>query len=539
MVILVLIMAVASTTAAQDKLLTVAESSNYTATSTYNEVMDFIQALQQRTPDLRVEHLCTSTEGRWIPLLVIGDPIPAAPRDLKRDKRGVLYIQANIHAGEIEGKEACLMLVRDILADPAKPYLDDLVILVAPIFNADGNDRISKNNRRNQKGPEGGVGIRYNGQNLDLNRDAMKMESPEVQGLIKTVLNKWDPFILIDCHTTNGSYHIEPVTYVWGLNPNTGPSIMAHMREQMMPAIQKNLKKKHKVLAIPYGNFMSYQDPLKGWSPAGPQPRYITNYIGLRNRLAILLENYAYADYKTRVLGCYAFLKETIAYCAENIDLIKGLVQEADRETVIRGLKGSETDSLIIEYDVRPWDKKISIIGYEMKVTPRQGGRPRVERTDKTKKYTLPYYCNYISKRSIRYPVGYFITLRDPEIESLLVDHGIVTEKLTAPVTVEVEAFQVEELKSRERPYQGHHMNTIKGQYKTVEKTFPEGTRFVSTAQPLGTLAAYLLEAESDDGMVVWNVLDRYLVPQWRRRYLDYPIYRLLKPVALVKQTVN
>ena len=205
-----------------------------------------------------------------------------------------------------------------------------------------------------------------------------------------------------------------------------------------------------------------------------------------------------------------SFLKETLEYCATNCEEIKDLIQAADMEATMKGLRGLKTDSLIIEYDVRPMKKKLSIIGYEMKVTPREGGRPRIQKTDKEKKYTIPYFCTYFSKRSIRYPRGYFITAQDPEIESLLVNHGIVTEMLLEPLTTQVEAFKIGELKSTERLYQGHHMNSVSGQYNTIEMTFPKGTLFVSTAQPLGPLAAYLLEAESDDGMVVWNVFDRY-----------------------------
>jgi len=198
---------------AEEKLLTTAESSEFTATSRYAEVMTFIKELQGLSPLIRVERLCVSPEGREVPLLILGNPPPSSPLALNFDSRIVVYFQANIHAGEVEGKEASLMLARDILLDKSLPYLDDLVILLAPIFNADGNEKMAPNNRRGQVGPEKGVGVRYNGQNLDLNRDSIKMESPEIQGLLHNVLNRWDPVLLVDLHTTNGSYHEEPVTY--------------------------------------------------------------------------------------------------------------------------------------------------------------------------------------------------------------------------------------------------------------------------------------------------------------------------------------
>jgi len=190
---------------AQKQPQTVAEATEYKATSRYADVMNFVRELQKQSPLIRVETLCRSTEGRDVPLLIIGSPVPVSPLEPRNSKKAVIYIQANIHAGEVEGKEASLMVARDILQQVKPPYLDKLAILICPIFNADGNEKINPANRRQQPGPEQGVGVRPNGQNLDLNRDSMKLESPELQGLLKNVLNRWDPLLLVDCHTTDGA----------------------------------------------------------------------------------------------------------------------------------------------------------------------------------------------------------------------------------------------------------------------------------------------------------------------------------------------
>ena len=525
-----------SSGAEERALLTTAESSEYQETSTYADVMAFIQELQSQSPLFRVETICVSTEGRKVPLLVIGDPVPASLLDLKRDDRMVVYFQANIHAGEVEGKEATLMLARDILLADTPPFLDNLIILMAPIFNADGNDKFGKNRRDN--GPEL-AGVRYNGQDLDLNRDAVKMESPEVQGMVQNVLNCWDPALFVDCHTTNGSYHEEPVTYVWGLNPNGPVSIIDFLRTTMMPWVEKNMKDRYDVLAIPYGNFMDAQNPEKGWTTAGPGCRYITNYVGLRNRLSILNENYAYADFKTRVWGCYYFLRSLLEYCDANKEDIQALVEEADRSTIERGIRPADTDLFHVEYDLQAYDEKLTIRGWEMEVTPREGTWPLVTKTDKKRTYEVPYCCKFVPKRSVPFPTGYFIAINDPGIANKLLQHGITVEIIRRPVSVEVESYRLTDLKADERIYQGHHTNTVKGEYVLEEKTFPEGTFFVSTAQRLGRLATYLLEPESDDGFMVWNFYDRYLVTQWRRRLQTVPVYRLLKPVALVKETLR
>lgn len=527
-----------SPAATEETLLTVAEASGFSETSRYDDVLRLIRELQRRSPLVRVETLCVSTEGRAVPLLVIGRPAPASPQALRYDERLVVYIQANIHAGEVEGKEASLMLAREILLEKNHPYLDQLVILIAPIFNADGNEKISPSNRRGQAGPEKGVGVRHNGQNLDLNRDSTKLESPELQGLVKNVLMRWDPALLVDCHTTNGSYHEEPVTYSWPLNPNGDTALIAFQREKMLPRISEILEKKYNTLSIPYGNF-DYRNIESGWQTFSPQPRFVTNYMGLRNRLAILNENYSYADFRTRVLGCYHFLLAILDYCTENSGEIKALAAEADRMAVERGHQPKDSDTFGVEFDVRPLKEKVTIRSWEMEIIPREGSWPQVKRTDRKKTYVLPYMADFVPGRSVRFPFGYLIEPADPEIQEKLLQHGLLVEKLIEPVKLDVESFQVKELKAAERLYQGHYMNTVKGEYVTEEKEFPAGTLFVSTAQPLANVAACLLEPESDDGLFVWNFFDRYLVPQWGRAPQTCPVYRVLKPVNLVKERVR
>jgi len=524
---------------AQDKLQTTAESSEFTATSKYAEVMAFIKNLQGKSSLIRVETLCVSPEGREVPLLILGNPPPSSPQALNFDERIVVYIQGNIHAGEVEGKEASLMLARDILLDKDLPYLDKLVILFAPIFNADGNEKIDPNNRRGQVGPEKGVGVRYNGQNLDLNRDSIKMESPEIQGLLRNVLNRWDPVLLVDLHTTNGSYHEEPVTYSWPLNQNGDTSIINYMKDKMMPWISHNLQERYDTLAIPYGNFTNRSNQEEGWRTFSHLPRYVTNYMGLRNRLSILDENYSYADFKTRVLGCYNFLRSILDYSAANKDEITQLIKLADKNTVTRGMNPTPDAIFGTSFETKTLKEPVTIRGWEMEVIPREEGRATVKRTEKKKTYTVPYFADFVPTESIQLPSGYLIPLHDAVIEEKLLLHGITVERLLEPRVLEVETFQIKEIKAAARLYQGHYMNTVTGEYVVEEKEFPAGTLFVGMAQPLANVAAYLLEPESDDGLLVWNFFDRYLASQWGGRGLGiYPVHRLLKPAHLVKETL-
>ncbi len=524
---------------------TTAESTDYDATSTYADVLAFIRALQKLSPHVRVETIAVSAEGRAIPLLVVGKPAPRDPLALRYDKRVVVYFQANIHAGEVEGKEATLMLVRDILLDPRLPYLDRVVLLVAPVFNADGNDKMDPRNRMGQAGPAKGSGVRHNGQNLDLNRDAMKLESPEMRGLVRNVFMRWDPLVVVDCHTTDGSYHREPVTYSWPLCPNGDPEVLKYARDKMLPAIDATLEKRYGTLSLPYGDPMDFRDMEKGWRTFGHQPRYMTNYVGLRNRLAILDENYNYADFRTRVAGNYHLLKAILDYAAANAAEIQRLAAEADARTVQSGLAPRETDTFGLDVDVRPLPGKITVLGYEMEAPPPPaegaagGGFPRLRPTDREKTYSMPYHADFFPQRTVRLPYAYLIPVAAADIPDKLRDHGVAVERLTEPASLEVEAFRIQEIKGAERIYQGHRTNAVKGAYAVETREFPPGTLLVRTAQPLGRLAAYLLEPESDDGLLVWNFFDRDIVSQWGRGAQTYPVYKLLTPKNLASAAWN
>ncbi len=525
--------------------VTTAEATAYAATSTYADVMAFIRGLQELSPLVRVETIASSTEGRDIPLLVVGQPVPRDPLALRYDKRIVVYVQANIHAGEVEGKESALMLVRDILLGPKRPYLDRVVLLVAPIFNADGNDKMDPRNRYGQVGPEKGSGVRHNGQNLDLNRDAMKLESPEMRGLVRNVLLRWDPVLLVDCHTTDGSFHQEPVTYSWPLCPNGDPAVLKYARDTMLPAVDAALEKKYGTLGLPYGDPLDFRDMGKGWRTFGHEPRYMTNYIGLRNRLSVLIENYNYADFKTRVAGNYHMLQALLDYCWTNAAELQKLVADADARTVQAGLAPAGTDTFGLDIDVKPLPAPISVLGYEMEAPPApaegapQGPFPRMKPTNTSKTYTMPYYADFEPKRSVRLPFAYLLPATETAAADKLRQHGVAVERLTEPAALEAEAFQIKEIRGAERLYQGHRTNTVKGEYAVQKRNFPVGTLIVRLAQPLGRLAAYLLEPESDDGLLVWNFFDRDIVAQWGRNPQDYPVYKLYAPANLASESLD
>src|SRR5258706_14783834 len=229
---------------AQSLPQTTAESSHYLSTSRYDDVMAFVAAIQRADANIRVETFATTNEGRALPLVIAGPRGVAAPASARATGLPVVFIMANIHAGEVEGKEAAQMLLRDLVSSHRK-LRDDLIVLIAPIYNADGNEQISAEHRKTQHGPEHGVGVRENAQGLDLNRDYMKLESPEARGLIHNVINRWDPLLTVDLHTTNGSYHGYALTYSPILTPKGADDLIDFQRSTLPPESRAAMKKRH------------------------------------------------------------------------------------------------------------------------------------------------------------------------------------------------------------------------------------------------------------------------------------------------------
>ena len=537
-IVLVIILFTIYQVEGQSQLLTKAESSDYASTSTFRDVRAFIDQLTEAYPGVRVEKLATSAEGRDIPLLVIGRPLPESPADLANDPRIVIYIQADIHAGEVEGKEATLMFARDILEEKNSPLLEHIILLICPIFNPDGNEKISTMNRPDQNGPVNGVGVRYNGQFLDLNRDAMKAESPEIRGLLANVFNRWDPYIVMDCHTTDGSFHVEPVTFTWMVNPNGDRSLISYLRDKMMPAVSARLFQKYKVENCFYGEFMDMLHPETGWVMDAAEPRYMVNYIGLRNRLGILNENYVYADFRSRVQGCYYLIRSLMDYASVNYTAIKDLCSNADRRCITDAINPASADSFALDYKVKAADRKVTVKTFEAELQAETDGWKRYKKTDRQKTVTVPYFVDYYPVRNTVMPFAYLITVRDPAVIDLLKLHGISVEQLSDDARLDVQRFEISELHCIPRLNQGHYINKITGEYRETNADFPAGTIVVRMAQPLSHLAAYLLEAESDDGLLAWNFFDRYLVPQWGRGFYPFPVSKVVRPVSLKTEPV-
>jgi dipeptidyl-peptidase-4 len=204
------------------------------------------------------------------------------------------------------------------------------------------------------------------------------------------------------------------------------------------------------------------------------------------------------------------------------------MLADVDKKTVQRGMNMAVTDSFAIEYKVRAAPEKVTIKTFEAELITDTNGRRRYQRSDRQKTVTVPYFIDFYGSKNVRFPFAYLLTVRDPEVITLLRIHGIMVEELTEASKIDAERFEITELKGAARLNQGHYTNTIKGRFVKESISFPAGTIVIRTAQPLANLAAYLLEPQSNDGLLTWNYLDRYLVPQWGMGFNPYPVYRII-----------
>ena len=522
-----------------EEILTVAESSNYTKTSLYDDVMNFLYRVQKKSGLIRILPLTTSSEGRLIPLVVLSKEKVSRPADLRTVGKPAVLIMANIHAGEVEGKEASLMLIRAIALGKLSGLLDSQVLLFIPIFNADGNDKLGHNRR--DLGPEL-AGVRFNGQNLDLNRDYLKLESSEVQALV-TIFNSWDPVLVVDMHTTNGSYHQEPVTYSTLLNPNTDDKMRGYMWQKLFPSVALMLKSVYGFDSVPYGNFVDREFPEKGWESDALEARYGSNYVGLRNRFSILNENYSYADFKTRVLSSLAFITSILDFTAKNIRAMADLVCQADRETIAHFGRGEFALEFKLEKLFDLTLKSYEFVKEIIKPEDRAKYPPWVgdfimKKTGTLKDYKLPYLSLAVPVRSLQLPAGYVLPPQQPEALANLRQHGIRVERMLENFKAEAEVFKINGVEVGKNIFQGHVLNTIKGHYEKGSIDIPAGSYYISLEQPLARLIPVLLEPESLDSLAAWGFFNRVIVQQWSNQPGPYPVYRLAQkpPVAMLSE---
>ena len=498
------------------------ELTRYTETSHYADVRKFLDSLRALRAPLAFGSIGKTTEGRDIPYVIASRPLVSTPAAAKQLGRPIVYVQGNIHAGEVEGKDALLALLRDLTFSNRPNALDSIVLIAVPIYNADGNERFAPEsvNRTEQNGPEM-VGVRANGQNLDLNRDYVKAEAPETRASL-AMFNTWDPDVFVDLHTTDGSFHGYALTY----SPSLSPAAVfggVYARDSLLPILRERMRARHGFEVFDYGNFLSDQPGLvadtsvrEGWATYDARPRFGTNYYGIRGRIGILSEAYSHDSLARRIASTYAFVTEILSLVAEKGAAIKSLTARADSQPLAWGRSPDSLQIVAIRSELIATPHQADVIKEDIEKTVdssvTQPGVLRGERrTGRFRTIRMPVYDRFTSTLDRTPPAAYVLAPQATEVVALLRLHGIRVERSDSAWTARGEGFVIDSIITAPRTFQGHHEVRLKGRWERGVQAIPPKSFIVSTAQPRGALVVYLLEPESDDGFTTWNLFDREL----------------------------
>jgi hypothetical protein len=468
--------------------LTRAERTNYQETSHYADVIAFLDTLRGRIdPSIHAEWgtLGYTSEQRAIPYVILsrahGKRVP------------VVYVQANIHAGEVEGKEALLALLRDLGTRRDASVLDSIVLIAVPIYNADGNEKFKPQsvNRTEQNGPEM-VGQRPNGMGLDLNRDYVKAEAPETRASL-AAFNRFNPDVFVDLHTTDGSFHGYALTY----SPSLSPAALkagAYTRDSLLPELRRRVAQRDGFAIFDYGNF---EGTPRAWKTYDNRPRFGTNYFGIRGKISILSEAYSHDPFERRVKATYAFVREILSLVAE-------------RRATIAHLPAPTADSVPIRAQLTTAPLTLPVVAESLIATGdsslTQPGVPKgYRRAGKFDTVTMAVYDRFEPTLQVPVPPGYVVPAAETLAVRLLRLHGI---EMTGPraTCARAQSFAVDSSWTDSVAFQGHRQAHLTGHWQTDAQSVHGPCYEVSTHQRLGVLAVYLLEPESDDGLVTWNV---------------------------------
>ncbi|MBK7538966.1 MAG: hypothetical protein IPI49_27090 [Myxococcales bacterium] len=527
-------------------LLTRAEATDYEETSRHADVLAFCDALAAESDLVHRSSFGVSGEGQDLVYLVISDRRCFSAERAAKLGKVIVLVEANIHAGEVEGKEMILALARDLvrgeLGKTGERILREVCLVVVPDFNPDGNDRISPKHRaldlthlEGQVNPTGGVGTRYTGEGYNLNRDNTKQEAIETRNLA-ALYQTWWPHVFIDCHTTDGSIHAFDLTFDTSRN-NDG--LFAELRRdnrEMLESVARRVRRRHGVTSYWYGNYATEDDPRSAWQTYPALPRFGSHYRGLLGRFDVLLETYSYLSFRRRCEVIRAWLQELLRYAAKNSDELRERCETEERRIIARGAqpdprhkvglqygvaRRAQDGALLFDYPAHALDGDTAVIDAYDEPSIRAHHYPGEH--DVT--YLMPHQRTFLPVVEVTTPTAY---LAPAELAARLRGHGIAFEVLSEARTFSVESYRIVKREQTHSPDvaalvppPGEAEVPLSAKppptrFETVLTVAPErgshdaaaGTLWVPTAQRAGTLAVLLLEPHSEDGFARWQFLD-------------------------------
>jgi hypothetical protein len=504
--------------------ITPTEKSDFITTPTYNETINWLKKLADVSPLLTMISIGKSPEGRDIFMIIASAEKTVTASVLKKSTKPLLLVQAGIHSGEIDGKDAGMMLLRDIAFGNKKQLLDKVNFLFIPILNVDGHERSSSFNRPNQRGPQN-MGWRTNAQNLNLNRDFTKLDTKEIRAVIK-VINDYNPLLFMDIHVTDGADYQYDITF-GGL----GGQGYSKSNSNWLATTYKTYADKELASNghIPGQLLFAVNDRdfSKGNMLIMGAPRFSDAYGDLRHTATILVENHSLKPFKQRVLGTYILLESTLKLLAiEGKSLQEStIIDRAKRETILplkwkvpqmkTEAKFAHQPEVNINVDNAKAPDSVNLLGIESKIVKSTvTNADYVEWTGKPVTQTIPNFKGTEPIDFITRPKGYFVPASCEDVIERLRLHGIQMETLKESKEVTVEMYRMQDVKfqddaGKSQPFEGHIQVTGNPIPENRKQLFVAGSVYITTDQPLGDLAMLLLEPKSADSFLSWGFFDQ------------------------------
>ncbi len=482
-----------------------AEQTDYRETPRYDETVAFCRKLAAASPLIRYTEVGRSGEGRVLPLLIAATGDTFTPAAARAAHKAVVFIQANIHAGETDGKDAGLALLRDIAITKTRTgLLEHVVVLFMPIYNVDGHERRSPYNRINQNGPAE-MGWRANATNLNLNRDYMKADAPETRAWLR-LWNNWQPDLFIDCHVTDGADFRYDVTYQY----EAGENVPAPLRDWWRTAYEGRIVPAAESAGRLFSTYLVFRDnrdPIhKGVEGFIGTPRFATGYTPLRNRPGLLIETHMLKDYRTRVLGTYDLLRASLAEVNRDPEGLMRAGRAADEQVVSEGRMYDPARKVALRIDFTEKSVPRLIKGVEFHTELSNiSGAARVVYGTKPFDYTVPFFNETHATVAVAPPLAYIIPPQWSSVIEVLAAHGLELRRLAEPCTVDVESYRFSEVKWGGSSFEGRVLVTQKNQTVREQRLYPAGSVVVPMAQSAARVALNLLEPDAPDSFIAWG----------------------------------
>ncbi|WP_173496996.1 M14 family metallopeptidase [Shewanella sp. ISTPL2] len=471
------------------------EQSGGIESPSYDATIAWLDKLAGETDKLQKVSLGKSPQGRDIWMYIASSEGINESARLKQNTKPTVLVQAGIHAGEIDGKDAGMMLLRDIIQGDKSALLDKANLLFVPIFSVDAHERSGEFNRVNQRGPVN-MGWRTTANNLNLNRDYAKADSLEMQHMLRAI-NVWQPDLYIDVHVTDGIDYQYDVTFGYNLAQGLSPASYRWLENSYRPAVEAALTEQgHIPGALIFA--VDNADINKGMSLWNPSPRFSNGYGDARHLPTILVENHSLKPFKQRVLGTYVMLAQTLKTVGEQATKLKSAIQED---------KYRASPLITLTWKLAPLEKGWDFKGidYQLEKSPISGAEV-VRWTGEPKLYpNLPVMAETVPDIKVTRPSAYYIPAQWTQVIDRLNVHGIRMTTLKKPTELKLQQYTLSNPVFNTKDFEGRQTVKAESELTKVSTTLPAGTIKISTDQPLGDLAILLLEPQSPDSLLQWG----------------------------------